>query len=876
MAVQRIEGLDKVLGRKVYARDLRARDVEGWPDTTTHALLLRVTHADRPFLGIDEGEWPDALRPTKMVTARNLDDDQVRGVFTFGRNWLVEEGRLPERLGQPVAIVYYDSPITLADASVWLRKSDTLIRYGTPRSDGIEQDVRRLIDPLLGSIEREAAFEYGAVHFVRLAGAGGSGSGGEDNFSHVHDGSHDPTAVGPDVEDFRRVRNRAARDAAQRIEREIAENGYRIVDRTISTQITDTMFMEPQAGLAWRQGGILHLVIATQSPTKDIDDIERMFGDTQCPFHDLRVELDARHPGGAFGGRDASSFPLLLSLCAVYADGPVRLAYDRNEQFLAGIKRHASAVRTRLAIDDDGTMQALQSATVLDGGGEPNLSRPVMGLAALHAAGPYRIPRAVLSAKAVHTDSAPAGSMRGFGIPQVAFGVETVVDEAAHLAGEDPIAYRSRHVLARGDKDVTGMALEHHIANDKLCELAAAESLWTERDTQKAERDGPGVAYGVGFACCMEAYGTTRDGVLAEVEVTPDGSITVRSPAVDFGQGAATALAIATEPSLGANATAVHLGQHAVFDALQLEAGGRDRSDDPRWTPKLVNSMSASMTVFHHVHAVEEACRIVLEHGFRPAAAAIWGADASDARWEDGALRTPGLDPLDLESLAERAHADGLVTSAMVHTYFQNVHATAELTIDGTTVRRAIDALAVRRGGGDRQRIDRQAVEYPSREARRFRRSLYASIGHLVAVEVRLRTGAVQVTDVVTVLDAGEVHHEALLRGQVDGGFAMGLGFAMLEELPPAPEGANYGWNLHRYQLPRARHMPIDSMKLVLVPLDGDLLAGGSTHRKKGIAEAAMSTVAPAVANAVAHATGARVNALPMTPKRVLEALRTS
>jgi CO/xanthine dehydrogenase Mo-binding subunit len=627
--------------------------------------------------------------------------------------------------------------------------------------------------------------------------------------------------------------------------------------------------MEPEAGLAWRDGDRLRLVVATQSPHKDIADIRSMFWRSN-DLGNLRIDLDARPPGGAFGGRDSSSFPLYLALAAVYAGAPLRMALSRFEQFQSGIKRHASAVRTRIAVDEGGTLQALLSHTVLDGGGQPNLSRPVMGVAALHAAGPYRIPRTAAGVSAIHTDAAPAGSMRGFGIPQVAFCVETMVDEIASARGEDAIAYRKRHVLRRGERDMTGMTLEHHIANRALCELAARESLWKKRQQEKERRDRDGLAYGVGFAMCMEAYGTTRDGVLAEVAVDREGKVTVRSAGVDFGQGTGTALAIATEPWLGQAAGAVELGHTQLFDALALKSG--DDAGDPRTTPKLINSMSASMTAFHHVHGVEEACKVVLDHGLRPAAAAIWGRDASAARFSGGKLRLDSLRALTLAELAARAHDDGLVSGAMIHTYYQGEHASADYTVDGTSVRRTIDALAVTRAG-ERRLVDRESVSYPSGATLRYRRSLYASIGHLVAVEVDMHTGRVACTDAITILDAGEVHHEALLRGQVEGGFAMGLGFALLEELPPAPGGAARDWNLHRYEVPRARHLPLERMKLVLVPLEEDLLKNGPPIRKKGIAEASMSTVAPALANAIAHATGARMNVLPMTPTRILEAL---
>lgn len=103
----------------------------------------------------------------------------------------------------------------------------------------------------------------------------------------------------------------------------------------------------------------------------------------------------------------------------------------------------------------------------------------------------------------------------------------------------------------------------------------------------------------------------------------------------------------------------------------------------------------------------------------------------------------------------------------------------------------------------------------------------------------------------------------------------MGLGMTLLEEVPPAPVGVDGDLNLHRYPVPRVTHLPPGGLQLRLVelPAGQQILQSGPPIRKKGIAEAVMTPVMPAVANAIAHATGVRLTTLPFTPKRVLEAL---
>lgn len=848
----RIDGLPKVKGEKIYARDFRARDIAGWPPETRHALLLRADSSDRPFLGVDLSSLSPDAAPKRVVLAEDLTRDRIIASEHFLKHLLLPKGRNAEHAGQPVAILIFDSFRHWRMASGRVH-AEGVVRYGPPGASPVRDDI------------------FGTVHYVRAAGTP------NEVFSRVKDGGHDPDAVGPGVKEPQRAVNLKAREVRDDITQAIDGRRWRVFEGTFSTQIVDPMFMEPEAGLAWWNGKTrqLHLVTGSQSPEGDRALVFRMFGDRRCPFRPASLQYTSCYPGGGFGGRDASSLPLYLALAAAYADGPVRLAYNRFEQFQSGIKRHPSTITNRLAVDAHGTIQALDSSIDLGGGGEPNLTGPVVQLCALSAAGPYRIPRTVIGAIGRYTDGAPGGSMRGFGVPQAAFAIESLMDDVAAALGEDPIRFRLRHVLHRGERDVTGMALENHLANVEICELALAHPLWAQRSAEKRRRDRPESAYGVGFACCMQAYGTMADGSVAEVAIDPKGEIALRSHAVDMGQGTATALAVTPLARLGAPAARVEMGQTTYFDPLRLVTKGA--AADPRWTPATFGPSSASMSAFFHVQTVEEACRVLFDHGVLPAALALWERwPNAEPRWEGGRLVAPGLRPLSLAEIAARMHRDGRVVAAMVHTFFRNRFAEADFTVDNRTERRAIDGLVLRRGGRPRyELIDRRNVAFPPAETTRYDRSLYASGGHVIAVEVSRVTGDIKVLEAVSLLDPGEVIHPQLLGGQIEGGFAQGVGYALFEELPMGAAGATPDWNLHRYRVPRAGDLPLGRLAVALVPPPRDgILANGPRVRKKGIAEITLSTVAPAVGNAVAHAVGRRITTLPITSVRVLEALK--
>ncbi|HEY8212233.1 MAG TPA: molybdopterin cofactor-binding domain-containing protein [Myxococcaceae bacterium] len=876
------EQLLKVTGGKVYARDLRAADLagEGWPAETLHACYLRAAHVDRAFVGIDL-ELLRRIAPglRKVVTAADLARDRVynpsRESSSFGR-MMVNAGERAEMFGQPVALLLFERQSN-AGALLESGEYSQLVRYDAP-APGSPHALPR---PALGMQQYPGTF---LIRYPRPEGAPPVQPDPDADFSFMKNGRHDPSATGPELDPKQLPVNVQARVVQARIEQDLAKPDWYCLDRTFSTPGADPMFMEPEAGLAWwdPRERTLRLVLGTQSPAKDVSNVEGLWQYAACAFREggrPRVSLKACPPGGAFGGRDESSFPLYLALAALYAGGPVRLAYSRAEQFLTGIKRHASVVRNRLAYSPDGALQALQSEIIMDGGGEPNLTAPVLGLAVLHAAGPYRIPRTSLHASASITPSAPSGSMRGFGIPQVTFPMECMIDEIASGLGRCPVEYRLGVMLARNDYDVSGMQLTHHLGNAALCRMALAEPLWRGRDAEKArrDRDGGGVRYGVGFACCMEAYGTSQDAGFAGVELSPGGTISTCSSAVDMGQGTGMSLAAATEQALGAPAPQVLLGDMSLFECLRLREMGPkdDPQTDPACTPKLCNSMSASMTAFFHLHTVEQACAVLYQHGLLPAARALWNQPSPvGVHWDGrGNLVADGLAPLPLSALAAELYRSSGVTGARVHAVFRDQFATAcfpDLDGDG---RRPIDAVAVRRASGPYRPERRASPAYATGLSAKAKRTLYASVGHMLAVQVYLKTGRVQVTDAVTLLDAGDVHHRLLLDGQAHGGLAMGLGMALMEELPAAPDGSDPGWNLHRYRVPRAATMPPPGhLHVRVVPMEE---GERGPLRKKGIAEAAMTTVAPALANAIAHATGLRLCRLPFTPDRILEALAT-
>jgi len=893
----RIDGYAKVTGQKIYARDFRSRDMKGWPTAERSAYVLRSSVAGRKLESINLSILPPDLQPIRVITAAELDRDQI--IFPGSdetangktKGLFVPVGEAPDFLGQPVAVLIFKNVRIFRQAHRLLQFNDEVLRYGEavlqqnlaqpeeistavprvaykahhlPHSRRVTRPYprRMLAVPLTGPLY------IPPTYLTRYADSSG------EKFSQVLNGITDPysTETGEDKE---------AAKWRQVITEELRTQGWKLFKDTYETQELDPLFMEPESGLGWLDpaSSTLHLVIGTQSPDQSIVDAVDMFSDPKCPIKVKTIQVNSCYPGGGFGGRDISTFPTLLSIAAAYSDGPTRLAYDRFEQFQSGLKQLGASMTQTLAIDQDGRFQALVGDYQLRAGGRNNYSQWVAQLAGYCGGGGYAVPRVAIDAMAQSSVGVIAGSMRGFGGPQAAFALESLIDEAAKALNADPIVLRERNALAQGGYTVTGYQVRQSLRLAEICRLAREHPLWVEREQTKKQHSGTDILYGVGFALANLAYGTGRDGVMAAVEIDAGGKLRVTTNAVDMGNGSATSLAISTAKWLGANADDIRMGDPSPFAALNLSEAPSTKPWDwsnPRWTPALYMSSSASMTGCQQVHVVEEASRALLETGIWPLARKLWKFpkdrpfDPRFVAWKDGALVAPGETPLSLRQLARQLHQNRAVAAAMVHAVNQGRWVRASYDVGAENWRGAVDGLATRRAGSVAWTAhDRKNVETPPPNSENYGRSLFAPSGTLAAVEVNRASGEVKVVAVQSFLEAGRVIQPDMVMGQYYGGVAMGIGFALLEYLPHTVGGAGEGdWNLNRYRAALWRDLPLDRIELhLLEPVSPD-------EPGRGIAEAALTPIAPAIANAVADATGHRFHQLPITPDKVLEALR--
>ena len=204
----------------------------------------------------------------------------------------------------------------------------------------------------------------------------------------------------------------------------------------------------------------------------------------------------------------------------------------------------------------------------------------------------------------------------------------------------------------------------------------------------------------------------------------------------------------------------------------------------------------------------------------------------------------------------------------MAHAFSRWAWAQAAFPIDSINWTADIDALAVRRGDGAFGVLDRSFVYFPPTDYNRIGTSFTSTCGTVVRVEITRATGALRIAAAYSVFECGEVLVPELVRGQAEGGFAMGVGYALLETLPPFEGGPGNGrWNLGDYVVARASDLPLRELEIEVLP------PVSPKEPPKGMAEVVMIPVVPALLNAIYDATGHRFQSLPVTPAMLKKVL---
>src|ERR671936_1457911 len=472
--VGRIDGVAKVTGAKLYASDFRAADLPGWPQNTSHAMLIRTTDATHVLTGIDVSLLTGALKPSVVVTADDLARIGARVPEYYAGDLLCPVGKTPLYLGQPVAMLIFEDFDTFDQARLALR-DQAVLKFGAET----------------GPVKMP---NYGQFRFTRV---GGPTPDAPDVYSPSKNGWVSPgffensgAPIWPRLPVPSGAAYAEAASHGEKIRAELdAKNPVLLVlDREFETQSVDPMALEPESGLAWYDAGRknLNLVISVQSPAEIATAIAYLLGNAQMAFRPTHINTNFASCGGGFGGRDHTPFPLYVALAGMFfPNRPVPLANNRFEQFQLGVKRHAFKMRTQIGVDRaTGKMVGFAADHALDGGGLANYSATVASVGANAALGIYYVPKVDVTTYAFHSRGVTAGSMRGYGTLQTMTPLEVLVDEICTALPLDPIEFRRRNALAAGGRTMAGNPYIVSIRTPEILDKLEQHPIWKERAEQ--------------------------------------------------------------------------------------------------------------------------------------------------------------------------------------------------------------------------------------------------------------------------------------------------------------------------------------------------------------------------------------------------------
>ena len=541
-----------------------------------------------------------------------------------------------------------------------------------------------------------------------------------------------------------------------------------------------------------------------------------VWGSMQCPYYVHKalwplfnlppdqVRVIQTVTGGGFGGKE--EYPNVIAghaaLLAFKAKRPVKLIYDRLEDMWATTKRHPSRAKIAAGFAQDGTLRALVIEVDLDGGAYVTLSPVVLSRGTLHAAGAYRCDDVSITSRAVLTNSPPYGAFRGFGAPQTIFAIEMHMEKAARALGMDPLALRRKNFLHAGDILPTGQKLADEPGLDALLDQALALADWPARKAAHARHNAQPGAAPRGLGVATFFHGSGFTGS-GEVKLASRAAVEIAE------DGHVRVLAASTD---------IGQGTITVFGQIVAERLG---------------------VTLAEIEVVDPDTQIVPDSG--PTVAS----------------RTSMV----VGGLLDAAAAD--LKAALV--------ACGGLPESGYDAAQFLDAARGYRATSPSARFERQyepppGVNWDDATYTGDAYATYAWSAQVADVEVDPLTLQVEVKDFVAVQEVGRVLHPTLAAGQIEGGVAQGIGWAISEDVV-LKDGAMANHQLTNYIIPTAADAPP-----IRIAFQEHRYAHGPGGAK-GIGELPMDGPAPAIGAALADALGVVVPKIPFVPERLADAL---
>jgi carbon-monoxide dehydrogenase large subunit len=527
------------------------------------------------------------------------------------------------------------------------------------------------------------------------------------------------------------------------------------------------------------------------------------------------IQVAAPDVGGGFGMKNFLYPEWVLVLWAARRLGrPVKWVAERSEEFVSGTQGRDNHTKARLALDENDRFLALDVSTAANLGAYLSSNGPGSSTnsPATAMGGVYAIPTVFMDVRGAFTNTVPIDAYRGAGKPEANYLIERLIDIAARRIGTDPVSLRRRNLIdAFPYRSALGMTID--------CGRFAAnlhDALAQARDTgfkaRRAEAAERGRLRGLGVGCFLEtARGTPNEA--AEIRFDPDGRVSLILGTQSNGQGHETSYPQIAASLLGLPIDTFRLVQ---ADTRVVERGA---------------GHGGARSMHQGGSALVKAGRMVIEKG-RRIAAGLLQTDSAEIVFAEGRFFVPGTE-------------------------------------------REIDLLAVARAAAD-------PANLPEGIAPGLGCCVYNMLDvftfpngcHIAEVEIDPETGIVTLECYTAVDDYGRLINPLLVKGQVQGGVAQGIGQALLEHtVYDSGSGQLLSGSLTDYALPRADDLPSFDIALAELPTSANPLGVKGSGQAGCIA--APQTIINAIVDALAPLGIEHID-MPATPERVWRAIHAA
>jgi 4-hydroxybenzoyl-CoA reductase alpha subunit len=519
--------------------------------------------------------------------------------------------------------------------------------------------------------------------------------------------------------------------------------------------------------------------------------------------------------GGGFGGK-LEMLPMDFSACLLSkkAGGlPVKIVYTREEEFIASRRKHGMIYKVKTGVKKDGTIMAMTGEVLADGGAYCSYGPTVLAAAMMRIFMVYKIQHFRMTGYRVYTNNPISGAMRGFGGVQSGFAIESHMDMIAKDLGMDPIEFRMKNITGPNTVTVNKMILTSNGLKECI-EKARAASKWDEKRGKQQH-----ICRGIGIGIAADVMGSkmykSHESAGAIVKVEEDGSVYLFTGAADTGQGSNTVLSQIAAHELGVS-----------YSRIKCKAG------DTEITPFDTGSFASRVT-------------------FISGNASLLGARDAKNQILDIVAKEFNLVREDLDIKAEKVinKKDGKVImtfdKALELCYSFNY---GKQIIGRGSYNPKTTPIDFRTGEGNVS-------------------GSYGFEAQVAEVEVNKETGQIKVLELWDAHDIGRAINPQSVESQIEGSLAMGLGYTFYEDMK-FKNGRVLNANYAGYRVPRSIGLP--KMNTILVETDEPEGPFGA----KGMGEAALLPTSAAIANAVEDAIGVRIKDLPLTPDKIIKALK--